>query len=167
MGSHETPADTGVPNLRPDAGVPPARMRVGDAERDAVARRLATALQEGRLTLAEYHERLDLALAAVVAGDLEGITSDLPEPPEPPPDAGTDGAEAAAERARRARHRRLDPWRGLTAVSIVLLAIWAVTSVMADRILPFWPLVPIGFMFVFTLAATVGALPFEDEEEPR
>ncbi|WP_157515850.1 DUF1707 SHOCT-like domain-containing protein, partial [Nocardiopsis trehalosi] len=43
-------------------------MRASDADRDACAERLAIALQEGRLDLAEYERRLDTAMRAVVLG---------------------------------------------------------------------------------------------------
>ncbi|MFW5417074.1 DUF1707 domain-containing protein [Nocardiopsis sp. CNT-189] len=146
-----------------DEPLPPERMRASDADRDAVARRLGHALQEGRLTLEEYRERLDLALGSVTAGDLAGLTRDLPDPPEevlhpepvrPPPDPARIRAEAW--------RRRLEPWRGLAAISVVLVAIWGVTSVIAQELIVFWPLVPIGFMAVFTCVGAFGRHPPRD-----
>ena len=55
-------------------------MRVSDAERGRVADRLARAHGEGRLTLAEYDERVRAAHAAVVRADLAPLTTDLPDP---------------------------------------------------------------------------------------
>src|ERR687885_815865 len=52
---------------------PPARpdMRASDADRTVVAERLQTALDEGRLSLTEYDERLQQTYAARTYGDLD------------------------------------------------------------------------------------------------
>ena len=53
-------------------------LRVSDAERQAVARRLERAVREGRLTVVEFDERVHAAYTAVTRGDLEDLTADLP-----------------------------------------------------------------------------------------
>jgi uncharacterized protein DUF1707 len=53
-------------------------VRVSDAERAEVADRLARAHGEGRLTLAEYDERVRAAHGAVVRDDLAPLLTDLP-----------------------------------------------------------------------------------------
>ncbi|MGK5558732.1 DUF1707 SHOCT-like domain-containing protein [Actinomadura kijaniata] len=55
-------------------------LRVGDAERDAVAVALHDHFAAGRLTREELDERLDVALAARTRADLRGVVRDLPEP---------------------------------------------------------------------------------------
>ena len=62
-------------------------MRAGDADRQAVADKLRGALEEGRLDLHEYDERLQRAYAAKTYGDLNGLLDDLPDtvPGEPLP----------------------------------------------------------------------------------
>ena len=55
-------------------------MRVGDAERDAVAADLGEHYTAGRLTLEELHERLAAVFAAKTFGQLTRIMSDLPGP---------------------------------------------------------------------------------------
>lgn len=52
--------------------------RVSDAERQAVARRLERALQDGRLAIVEFDERVQAAYAARTRGELEDLTEDLP-----------------------------------------------------------------------------------------
>ena len=54
-------------------------MRAGDADRQAVADKLRGALDEGRLDLHEYDERLQRAYAAKTYGDLNGLLDDLPD----------------------------------------------------------------------------------------
>jgi hypothetical protein len=53
-------------------------MRVSDEDREQVADRLARAHGEGRLTLAEYDERVRAAHGAVVRDDLAPLLTDLP-----------------------------------------------------------------------------------------
>jgi hypothetical protein len=53
-------------------------VRVSDAEREQVASRLAAAHAEGRLTLAEFDERVRSAHGAVVRADLDPLLADLP-----------------------------------------------------------------------------------------
>jgi hypothetical protein len=53
-------------------------VRASDAERDAVVGRLNQAVGEGRLTMAEFSERLELAYAARTRGDLDPLLRDLP-----------------------------------------------------------------------------------------
>jgi len=56
----------------------PPDVRVSDADRERVAERLRDAAGEGRLTVEELDQRLDLAYAARTAGQLAELTTDLP-----------------------------------------------------------------------------------------
>ncbi len=53
-------------------------LRVSDAERQAVVRRLERALRDGRLTIVEFDERTQAAYAARTRGELDDLTEDLP-----------------------------------------------------------------------------------------
>ena len=53
-------------------------LRVGDVEREAVARRLDRALREGRITVVEFDERVAAAWASRTRGQLDELTADLP-----------------------------------------------------------------------------------------
>jgi hypothetical protein len=53
-------------------------LRASDADRDRAAGVLSSALATGRLTSAEYAERLDLVYAGKTLGDLAPLTRDLP-----------------------------------------------------------------------------------------
>jgi len=57
--------------------------RVSHADRDATTRRLVSACSEGRLTLAEFEERVEAVLAATTQSDLQRATADLPAAPPP------------------------------------------------------------------------------------
>jgi Domain of unknown function (DUF1707) len=54
-------------------------VRVGDADRDAIAAQLREHYADGRLTLEELNERLDQAFAAKTKADLNTVMRDLPQ----------------------------------------------------------------------------------------
>jgi hypothetical protein len=89
-------------------------LRVSDAERQAVADRLAEHFGEGRLDQAEFDERAGRAMNAKTRADLNGLLDDLP---------GT-GAPAVADHPQR-RHRH----PVLLLALIVLLAVAAAHAV--------------------------------------
>ncbi|WP_249643799.1 DUF1707 SHOCT-like domain-containing protein [Nocardia sputi] len=53
-------------------------VRAGDGDRERVAAHLQAEVGTGRLTLAEYTDRLDAAYRAKTIGELSDLTSDLP-----------------------------------------------------------------------------------------
>lgn len=53
-------------------------LRVGDAEREAVAAELREHYAQGRLTLEDFERRLDASLTAKTRNDLDNLISDLP-----------------------------------------------------------------------------------------
>ena len=57
---------------------PGYNVRVGDADREAVAAQLREHYADGRLTLEELNERLDQAFAAKTKADLNTVMRDLP-----------------------------------------------------------------------------------------
>lgn len=67
----------------------PADLRCSDVDRERVAEALRQAAGEGRLTLTELEERLDATFKARTYGDLQPITTDLPQGPYPMPGAAT------------------------------------------------------------------------------
>jgi hypothetical protein len=77
-------------------------MRASDADRQEVVERLRGALDEGRLKMNEYLERMELAYEAVTYGDLTPLCRDLPEARAVARQQTTQAAPAAAG-ARTAR----------------------------------------------------------------
>ncbi|WP_319459096.1 DUF1707 domain-containing protein [Micromonospora sp. RTP1Z1] len=63
--------------------MPRPEMRLSDAERNRVVERLNQAVGEGRLTLAEFEDRIGGVLAARTHADLVPFTADLPVTVEP------------------------------------------------------------------------------------
>src|SRR4051794_21297884 len=58
--------------------MPDPQLRAADADREAVAHRLGEHMSAGRLSLAEYEERVARAYAAKTYGELAELTRDLP-----------------------------------------------------------------------------------------
>lgn len=77
---------------------PHPRIRISDAERDAVISQLNTATAEGRLTIGEFEQRAKQVYAAQYATDLVPLTADLP--------ASTGGAVTPAVIPVQNRKRR-------------------------------------------------------------
>ena len=119
-------------------------MRAGDGDRKAVAEQLKSALDEGRLDLGEYDERLQRAYAAKTYADLDGLLTDLPgtrpvQHSQVQP--ATSVAPAAGPSAQeRSEGRQIAQWAGPYAgVILVCSLIWLVTSLSAGHLTYFWP----------------------------
>lgn len=52
--------------------------RASDAEREAVVENLQRAVGEGRITVAEFEDRVQAAYEARTRGELDVLTADLP-----------------------------------------------------------------------------------------
>jgi hypothetical protein len=121
---------TAAPDVRPAA----PRVRIGDAERDRAIDQLAGHHAAGRLTLAEFEDRMAAASTARTGADLAVLTADLPAPTAPP----------APRRPAGAALRRLDldpAVRTYLAVMALLWLIWLVSWRFAGAAYP-WPIWP-------------------------
>jgi Domain of unknown function (DUF1707)/2TM domain len=111
------------------------RVRIGDAERDRVIDQLADHHAAGRLTLAEFEDRMAAASTARTGADLAVLTADLPAPTAPP--ANRSPARPPARRLQ------LDPAvRTYLAVMALLWLIWLVAGVGYPW--PIWPMLGWG-----------------------
>jgi uncharacterized protein DUF1707 len=126
-------------------------MRAGDSDRQAVVDQLKKALDEGRLDLSEYDERLQRTYAAKTYADLDGLLDDLPgtvpvQHSQVQPVAAAAppvGVPAAPAPQAGQVARWLGPYAGVFTVCVI---IWAVTSASAGHLAYFWPvwmLIPI------------------------
>jgi len=138
-------------------------LRASDADRQEVIERLRVALDEGRLKMDEYIERMGQASEAVTYGDLAPLYADLPRgaavaradprPPEPavpapPPPVVT---------SRRGMPTPLKVlwtiWGAIVSVNVV---IWVLVSVGAHHLVYPWPLWVAGPWGAVLLAVSVG-----------
>jgi DUF1707 SHOCT-like domain len=124
-------------NPRPQ---PVETMRAADADRHQIADHLKAALDEGRLTLGEYDDRVRQAYAARTYAELMVLVTDLPAP-------GLSASEVQAKQdaERRREARRLPTalavlwtiWAALAAISVVVWVVVGATAGFED--LYFWP----------------------------
>lgn len=130
-------------------------MRAGDGDRQAVAETLKTALDEGRLDLHEYDERLQRTYSAKTYGDLQGLVTDLPgtvpvtQSQVQPATSQPPMVETAASRSGMPSW--LGPYAGVVAVSVV---IWAIVSISSGELLYFWPI----WMFIPLIFGVIGQM---------
>jgi Domain of unknown function (DUF1707) len=121
--------------------LPREQLRASDADRQVVAERLRKAHEDGRLTLAEYDERVQQAYAARTYGDLQLLTADLPAVQYPPMPAPQQAPVAAA--APRGRDSGKTIWRivGSTwfAASLLNIIIWGMVCLFTGHLIyPWW-----------------------------
>lgn len=153
-----------------------ASFRAGDADREKVAERLRVALEEGRLNLDEYDERLRQVYAARTFADLDALVADIPgvTPPSQSQSQSTEqshlapasGEGATARRATDAAGRYPDAtrrwvlaqWDTWLPVAAVCVAIWAISSVLAGDAGYFWPGWVAGPWGALLLAQTIRGL---------
>jgi hypothetical protein len=116
------------------------RMRVSDADREALTARLRDHYAEGRLTQDELDERVSAALSAKTFGDLRSLTTDLPGPVPLPPRAAARPSWGGPPPWRHHRHHR-PPVGLLVLIGLILLLAsgggWAVFALF-KLILVFW-----------------------------
>ena len=114
-------------------------LRVSDADRQAVADRLAEHFADGRLDQAEFDDRVGRAMSAKTRADLSGLFSDLPDT----------GAPAVPDHPHHSqRRRRRHPV--LVVVLLVLFIMAAAHSVLWAT----WPWLWVAFIGVALLLAT-------------
>jgi hypothetical protein len=131
-------------------GTEDMNMRVSDAERQAVADRLAAHYADGRLDQVEFDERSSRAMSAKTRADLEGLLDDLPEP-QGMRGAGPTGASGvpafSGSGAMTRRHGHGHPLIATAVIVIIAIslahALWFVTSWL-------W----VGIIALIVLAAT-------------
>jgi Domain of unknown function (DUF1707) len=130
-------------------------LRAADNDRNRIAEQLKDALDEGRLSLHEYDERVRDAYGARTYAELLILVADLPRP-------GQSAADVHARRAADARKaaRKLPTailvlwtiWGSIAAINLVVFALVSATVAGGVYPWPIWWLVPGAALG----AATVG-----------
>ncbi|MFB8277204.1 DUF1707 domain-containing protein [Nocardia colli] len=114
-------------------------VRASDADREKIVEQLRHAMNEGRLTLHEYDDRLQQVYAAKTYGELNPVLADLP-----------------AQRVSRSRDLKRIPqwvvvmWTPWVFVNMLTLLIWVATG--AGYFWPFWVAVPWGMALLIPTA---------------
>ena len=118
----------------------PLQIRVADADREQLAQELREHMLAGRLTSAEFEERVGRAYRAATRGELEQLRTDLP--------MSTSVLEKArVQRRRDLRRRFAQETSGSLTASLVCVAIWVAAGASGS----FWP----GWVIAFTLLPAI------------
>lgn len=131
-------------------------MRAGDSERQAVADKLQTALDEGRLDLHEYDERLQKTYAAKTYGELDGLVTDLPGT-TPAQRSRVEPYQAAAEPVPAGEPGKpggppfLASYGGVVLLCVV---IWGISCLASGDWIYFWP----GWMLIPLIFGLIGRI---------
>ena len=112
-------------------------LRVGDADREAVAAALRESYAQGRLTLEEFNQRIEAAFAATMRSQLSALTRDLP--PVTAPAARTPVPVPGAQR-ERAGHEHGPRSRSRLGLFPALIAAFATWLLIAGLHLSLFPL---------------------------
>ena len=137
------------------------RMRASDHDRQEAVDRLREAVQDGRLQLDEFADRMGLAYQALTYGDLAPLCADLP--------AGSKARQAAAPRAPAvpapgSSHATLAGlpttlkvlWTIWLAAVSINIVVWALVSATTAHLLYPWPLWVAGPYGAALLAVSAG-----------
>jgi hypothetical protein len=126
-------------------------------DRTAVATALGEHMAAGRLTLAEYEERLTHVYATKTIGGLATLTADLP-----PLTPAAVAAPVPARHPAPARGNACGQWRAprsqwasWASTALIVLAIWTLTSLASGTAGDFWPIWVIGPWGAILLARTL------------
>ena len=127
-------------------------MRAADADRQRVADQLKTALDEGRLDLGEYDERIQRAYGARTYGELDGLLTDLPgtipaqrSQVQPAAPQHLSEPEQSGQSGQPPRKGGVGP---MLSIFVICTLVWAISSVASGEFHYFWPLwvlIPVAF----------------------
>ncbi|MFI0484103.1 DUF1707 domain-containing protein [Actinomadura sp. 9N215] len=120
-------------------------LRASDADRDRTAASLREHCAEGRITMDELQERLDAVYAAKTLGQLQEVTSDLPEedlhqlpvPAAQPKSTASPAVRSSSAGLELQRLRAM--WGAWGLVSGINLTIWLILTVQGSgSVYPWW-----------------------------
>jgi hypothetical protein len=109
-------------------------MRASDHDRQQVVDVLRTGLEDGRLTMEEYTERMGRAYQAVTYADLAPLSADLPAAGPPAPQPPAPELRAGLPVALRVL------WAIWLSVVLVNVVVWALVCVTTASLIYPWPL---------------------------
>jgi hypothetical protein len=117
----------------------PADLRAADADRQQVAEQLKIALDEGRLSLHEYDDRVRDAYAARTYAELLHLVADLPQPGVSAADVHSRQVAEARRAARRMPTALAVLWTIWGSITAINLVVWVLVSMTVDSEVYPWP----------------------------
>ncbi|MFB4305723.1 DUF1707 domain-containing protein [Actinomadura sp. GTD37] len=118
-------------------------LRASDADRDRVAASLREHCALGRITMDELQERLESVYDAKTLGQLQDVTSDLPEEdlyqlpvPATQPKSTASPARPASGGVDTQRMKAM--WGAWATVSAINFTVWLIVLVTVGAVYPWW-----------------------------
>ncbi len=142
-GPHREAVLVRTDNVRTVAHTASRAVRASDRDRDEVVHLLGEHTAAGRLSLAEFEERVSAAYAANLVAELDQLLTDLPAV-SASRDPSSRRAGARAMDARMNRRLRGGAWAPWVLTGVICMLIWGLTSLGEGRWLYFWPVWVIG-----------------------
>ncbi len=119
--------------------MPNAPVRLSEPEREQAIASLSDHFAQGRMTLDDFHQRVDQVLRATTRDQLGTVLFDVPT------DVGAPAPIAVRSDVTRARDPlEAAPWAPWAVTAVICLVIWLATSLAAGAALYFWPVWVIG-----------------------
>lgn len=141
------------------------QMRAADEDRHKVAEQLRLALEEGRLDLTEYDERVQGAYAAKTYADLDRLLTDLPNAAPVVPATHPGELLVGDKRAEKVTGAWLSHvWTPWAKALVFFTLIWGVATLASDELLFYWPAWIVGPWGLVLVLRTVAGL---TQGEPR
>lgn len=148
------------------------QMRASDRDREEVVGRLRAALDEGRLKMPEYVERMGLAYDAVTYADLAPLHADIPaavlaRPPEAAPAAPEPScvfdARPQVQHVPTALKVLWTIWLTIVSINVV---VWVLVTVTRGHLVYPWPLWVAGPAGAALFGVTFGVSQIRRSHQP-
>lgn len=143
-------------------------MRAADADRKATAEQLRVALEEGRLDIHEYDDRLLRAYQAKTYDELDAVVVDLPgpapaqraavTPATPPSSPAAPAGRGQVVGAGRGSGWLLGIWSPWLRVAGILTVVWLLGTLGSRHLIYYWPAWALGPWGAVLLMRTVGVI---------
>jgi hypothetical protein len=148
-------------------------MRASDRDRQQVVDRLRSALEDGRLTMDEYVDRMEVAYQAATYGDLAPLYADLPAstPVIAEPETAAGAVTPAAAFSRAGYLVGLPTvlkvlWIKWLAVVSINVVVWALVSGTGGHLAYPWPVWVAGPYGAVLFAVSAGVTLFRRSRPP-
>ncbi|MCH7229330.1 DUF1707 domain-containing protein [Glycomyces sp. L485] len=141
------------------------QMRASESDRQLVMDRLRQAVEDGRLDVAEYQQRIDAAMSAKVYSELDVLLADLQRLPPPgfqdsqPIRATTPirpTVSRANERLREDMAARNRKWKTAGVVALIAAGVSTVLIVAFPQLLLYIAITVLVVLILFVLAGVLG-----------
>jgi hypothetical protein len=149
------------------------KMRASDRDRQQVVERLRRGLEDGRLTMEEYVDRMETAYRAATYGDLAPLCADLPAtnaamagpPPAAIPAAPQAASSGVGDLAGLPKVLKVlwTIWLSVVSLNVV---IWALVSVTGGHLAYPWPVWVAGPYGAVLFAVSAGVMLFRRSRPP-